>query len=60
MSAPILSHGLVVAKGLVNYVNLGVMPCRATKDAQVTAKSSDETWTTGKGNDNPLQGVIFA
>ena len=60
MSARILYHGLVVAKGLVNYVNLGVTPCRATKDAQVTAKSSDETWTIGKGNDSPLQGVILA
>ena len=56
-SAPFLDHGLVVAKGLVNSVNLRVMPCRATKDAHATAMSSDKTGTAGKGNGNPLQGV---
>ena len=31
------------------------MPCRATQDRQVIVKSSDNTWSTGDGNGNPLQ-----
>ena len=36
-------------------MNLGVMPCRATQDGQVTVESSDKTWSTGEGNGKPLQ-----
>ena len=31
------------------------MPCRATQDGRVIVESSDKTWSTGEGNDKPLQ-----
>ena len=31
------------------------MPCRVIQDAQVMLESSDKTWSTGEGNDKPLQ-----
>ena len=31
------------------------MPCRATQDTRVIIESSDKTWSTGEGNDKPLQ-----
>ena len=31
------------------------MPCRATQEGQVTVESSDKMWSTGGGNDQPLQ-----
>ena len=31
------------------------MPRRANKDGQVIAESSDKMWSTGEGNDKPLQ-----
>ena len=31
------------------------MLCRATQDVQVMVESSDKTWSTGGGNDKPLQ-----
>ena len=31
------------------------MPCRANKDRQITAESSDKMWSTGEGNGKPLQ-----
>ena len=31
------------------------MPCRATQDRWVTVESSDKIWSTGGGNDKPLQ-----
>ena len=31
------------------------MPCRATQDRWVTVDSSDKTWSSGEGNDKPLQ-----
>ena len=31
------------------------MPCRATRDKQGLAESSDKTWSTGEGNAKPLQ-----
>ena len=31
------------------------MPCRATQDKQVMVESSDKMWSTGEGNDKPLQ-----
>ena len=31
------------------------MPCRATQDGQVMVESYDKTWSTGEGNDKPLQ-----
>ena len=31
------------------------MLCRATQDRWVIVKSSDKTWSTGGGNNNPLQ-----
>ena len=31
------------------------MPCRATQDRQVMVKCSDKMWSTGEGNDKPLQ-----
>ena len=31
------------------------MPCGATQDGQVMVESSDKTWSTGEGNDKPLQ-----
>ena len=30
------------------------MSCRATQDRQVMVKSSDRSWSTGGGNDNPV------
>ena len=31
------------------------MPCRATQDGQLMVKSSNKTWSPGKGNGKPLQ-----
>ena len=31
------------------------MPCRATQNGWVMVESSDKTWSTGEGNDKPLQ-----
>ena len=31
------------------------MPCRATQDGWVMVESSDKVWSTGEGNDKPLQ-----
>ena len=31
------------------------MPFRATQDEQVIVESSDKMWSTGEGNDKPLQ-----
>ena len=31
------------------------MPCRATQDGRVVVESSDKMWSTGAGNDKPLQ-----
>ena len=31
------------------------MPCRVTQDGQVIVESSDKMWSTGEGNDKPLQ-----
>ena len=31
------------------------MLCRATQDGQVIVKSPEKMWSTGGGNDNPLQ-----
>ena len=31
------------------------MLCRATQDGQIIVKSPEKTWSTGRGNDNPLQ-----
>ena len=31
------------------------MPCGTTQDGQVMVESSDKTWSTGEGNDKPLQ-----
>ena len=31
------------------------MLCRATQDGWVMVESSDNTWSTGEGNDKPLQ-----
>ena len=31
------------------------MPCRVIQDAQVMLETSDKTWSTGEGNDKPLQ-----
>ena len=31
------------------------MPCRATQDGRVPVESSDKIWSTGEGNDKPLQ-----
>ena len=43
-------------RGLHNSMKLWVMPCRATQDGLVIVKSSDESWSTGQGNGNPLHG----
>ena len=31
------------------------MPCRATQDGWVMVESSEKMWSTGEGNDKPLQ-----
>ena len=31
------------------------MPCGATQDGQVMVERSDRMWSTGEGNDKPLQ-----
>ena len=31
------------------------MPCGATQEGQVMAEKSDRMWSTGEGNDKPLQ-----
>ena len=41
-------------RALLNTMKLWDM-CRATKDRWVISKSSDQMWSTGEGNGNPLQ-----
>ena len=41
-------------RDLYNSVKLWTMLCRATQDRWVIVKSSDKTWSTGGGNENPL------
>ena len=36
-------------------MKVSAMPCRATQDRRVMVESSDKMWSTGEGNDNPLQ-----
>ena len=36
-------------------MKLGAMPCRSTQDRQVMVESSDEMWSTGERNGEPLQ-----
>ena len=50
-----MGHCPVSVKGLHNSMKLWGMPCRATQDGWVTAKSSDKVWSTGGGNGNPLR-----
>ena len=40
---------------LCNSVKLWAIPCRATQDRLVMAKSSDKTWSAEEGNGKPLQ-----
>ena len=35
------------------------MPCGATQDRQVMVESADRMWSTGEGNDKPLQYSCF-
>ena len=35
------------------------MPCRATQDGRVMVERSDRMWSTGEGNDKPLQYSCF-
>ena len=43
------------ATALSHSMKPQAMPCRATRDGQVTAESSDQTWSTRQGNGKPLQ-----
>ena len=36
-------------RGLCNSMKLWTIPCRATQDGWVTVKSSDKTWSNGRG-----------
>ena len=36
-------------------MKLWATPCRSTQDSQVMVESSDEMWSTGEGNGQPLQ-----
>jgi len=36
-------------------MKLWATPCRATQDGWVLVESSDKTWSTGEGNEKPLQ-----
>ena len=40
---------------LSNSMKLWAMPCRASQDGVVMVESSDKMWSTGEGNDKPLQ-----
>ena len=40
---------------LSNSVKLWTVPCRATQDGWVMVESSEKVWSTGEGNDKPLQ-----
>ena len=46
---------LLWQRGLHNSKKLWIMPCRATQDGQVIMESSEKMWSTGGGNDKPLQ-----
>ena len=35
------------------------MPCKATQNGRVMVESSDKMWSTGEGNDKPLQYSCF-
>ena len=41
--------------GLCNSMKLWAKPCKTTQDRQVTMKSSDKMWSTGRGNGKLLQ-----
>ena len=41
--------------GLCNSMKPWAMLFRATQDGPVIERSSDKTWSTGRGSDNPLQ-----
>ena len=45
--------------GLCKSMKLWAMLCRATQNEWIVVKSSDKTWSTGGGNDNPLQDSCF-
>ena len=49
---PMWSHGPQPC--LIQW-NYEPCPCRATQDGWVMVESSDKTWSTGEGNDKPLQ-----
>ena len=42
---------------LCNSMKLRAMPCRATQDGWVTGESSDKTWSTGEGFENPMNSM---
>ena len=42
-------------KRLFSSMKLWAMPCRAAQDRWVMVESSDKTWSSGEGNDKPLQ-----
>ena len=41
--------------GLVNSMKLRAMMCKATQDGRVMVEIPDKMWSTGEGNDKPLQ-----
>ena len=51
----ILTNLITWTTALFNSMKLWAMPCRATQDGWVMVESSDKTWSTGGGNDKPLQ-----
>ena len=50
-----LTNLITWTTALSNSKKLWDMPCRATQDRQVMVESSDKMWSTGEGNDKPLQ-----
>ena len=50
-----MEQGFTWNKTLLNSMKLRAMLCRATQEGRVMVESSDKTWSTGEGNDKPLQ-----
>ena len=50
-----LTNLITWTTALPNSVELWAMPCRDIQDGRVMVESSDETWSTGEGDGQPLQ-----
>ena len=55
LEVPFMGHSFLWQRGLHSSMKLAVMPRMATHDGWVIVKNSNNMWSTGEGNVNPLQ-----